>query len=327
MKRVIGATTAAGCAALLIAGCGITHPSSGGAAGAPGSSGSATVASATPRNRAAADATSILSSFVPPPGAAKLTAAPSAGNGILRRPATVPGSPNVVDDVSWWRVPGTPQAVLAWEKAHLPSRFAPAGSGQSGAPAALWSDRYSLPPVTGVLAQRDLAVQAVNAGGGQTAVRIDARVTWLPAKPASERVPAAAKVVTISATPGPVVGAKVPSPVTITNAATVRRIASLVNGPPPFPPGKYSCPVELGRAVQMTFRATPDGAPLAVVTADLTGCRGVRFVAGGKPQPALTGGPDVARAVLAAAGLHWTGYSPAPTPPAGVNPGGVMRPR
>jgi hypothetical protein len=169
-------------------------------------------------------------------------------------------------------------------------------------------------------------VNVVDAGGGQAALRVDAQVTWVPAKPASEQVPAAAKVVTISATPGPIVGAKVPAPVTISNVATVRRIASLVDGLPVFPPGRYSCPADLAKAVRMTFRASAGGPPLAVVTAGLTGCQGVNVFVGGTPQPALADGAALARQVLDTTGLRWTGYGGGPPMPGGaITPGGVMQ--
>jgi hypothetical protein len=330
MYRVIGVTAAAACAAVVIAGCGTTHAPSGGAAAASasasGSASSSASASATPRSRAAADAASILASFVPPPSATRLTAEPTAGGGALSRPAAVPRSSDLVDDVSWWRVHGSPQTVLAWEKTHLPRRFTLAGSGMAGSPPTVWSQQYTLPSVSGVLAQRELAMETVSAGGGQSAVRVDAQVTWLPAKPASERIPSGAKLVTISAISGPIVGAKVPAPVTITNAATVQRIASLVNGLPIFPPGVYSCPADLGRAVQMTFRATAGGPPLAVVTAGVASCQGVGFTVGGQRQPALADGAALARQVLAITGLRWTGYGGgAPMPGTAITPGGVMQ--
>lgn len=324
MKRVIGGYAAAGCAALLIGGCGTTHASSGDPAP---SSGPAKTASAAPRDRAASDAASILSSFVPPAGASRLASAPAADNGALRRPAVTIGSSDVVDQVSWWSVPGTPGTALAWVKSHLSSRFTPSGSGTVGAPAAMWSDQYSLPPVAGVLTQRELTVAAVSAGGGRTAMRVDGQVAWVPARPASDRVPATATVVTISAVSRPAAGAKVPTPVTIANPALVRRIASLVNSLPLVPPGRYSCPAELGKAVQMAFRARPGGPLLAVATAPVTGCQGLRLIVSGTPQPALAGGTDVARRLLTLGGLHWTGYNGGPAmPPVDVNPGGVMRP-
>ena len=40
-----------------------------------------------------------------------------------------------------------------------------------------------------------------DAGNGQTAIRVDAQVTWLPARKASDMVPAAAAAVTMSVIP------------------------------------------------------------------------------------------------------------------------------
>jgi hypothetical protein len=329
MNRVIGVAAAAGCAALVITGCGTTQAPSPGAGVSPSAA-----ASAVPRQRASTDAASILASFVPPPGAVRLTAAPGGAGAALR---TAPGvgvlgnQPDRVQDTSWWRIPGSPQSVLSWEKAHLPARFSMFGQGTSGSPPAMWQEQFALPAVAGVLSARYLMINAVDAGGGQAALRVDSQVSWLPAKPAAERVPAAAKVVTISATPGPMVGAKVPAPVTITNAGTVERIAALADGLPVYPPGAVSCPMELGKAVQLTFRPTPGGPPLAVVSAGLTGCQGVRFTVGGEQQPALAGGAELARQVLLMTGLRWTGYGGGQyTPggamtPGGVNPGGVMQ--
>jgi hypothetical protein len=325
MNRVIGVTVAAGCAALAITACGTGHVASGGA-GTPSSGKTPTTVSATPQQRASADATSILASFVPPPGAVRLSAAPAAAAGALRTaPGAVGSSPDAVRDTSWWRVPGSPRSVLAWEKAHLPSRFTMSGYGTSGPPQ-LWQENFTLPAVAGVLPVRGLMVNAVDAGGGQTALRVDAQVTWVPAKPASEQVPAAAKVVTISAAPGVVVGAKLPTPVTISNAASVQRIASLVDGLPVFPPARYNCPADLAKGVRMTFRASTGGPPLAVVTAGLTGCQGVNVIVGGKPQPSLADGAAAARQVLAIAGLRWTGYGGGPPMPGGaITPGGSMQ--
>lgn len=319
MNRVIGVAATAGCAALVIAGCGTVHaPSRSASARA---SASASPASASPEQRASADAASILSSFVPPPGAVRTTAVP----GNLRvQPFPIRGA-NSVHDTSYWHVSGSPQSALAWEKAHLPSRFSAVGSGTTGSPATLWDENFALPAAQGVLTERGLAVAAVKTGGGQATLRVDAQVTWAPAKPAAERIPAAAKVVTVSPAPALVAGARMPSTVTITNAATVQRIASLIDGLPVFPPGSYSCPAGLDRSVEMTFKATPGGSPLAVVTAAVTGCQGVRVIIGGHTQPMLAGGADTARQVLSIAGTHWSGYGGANHLPGDVNPGGPMQ--
>jgi len=149
------------------------------------------------------------------------------------------------------------------------------------------------------------------------------------AQPSTERIPATAKVVTLSAASGMVAGAKHPGPVTITNAATVKSLASVVNGLPPVPAGIRHCPADLGQAVQMTFAATRNGPALAVVKAPTGGCEGVSVTVHGTPEPSRDGGSSgVARKVLAIAGVNWPGYGGGTSGthlPAGVNPGGTMQ--
>ena len=48
---------------------------------------------------------------------------------------------------------------------------------------------FALPAVPGVLTQRELVVLAVRTGS-QTAIRVDAQVVWLPARPARRTGPA-----------------------------------------------------------------------------------------------------------------------------------------
>jgi len=93
----------AACVAMA-AGCAAARTTTGPAA-SPGS-----------RERAVTDAAAILKAFVVPPGARRLPQAPDA----LKVPITTVVSTTLVDVVSFWRAPGQPQAVLAWEQAHLP---------------------------------------------------------------------------------------------------------------------------------------------------------------------------------------------------------------
>jgi len=126
-----------------------------------------------------------------PPGARRLRQAPVA----LKAPITTLVSTTLVDDVSFWRAPGRPQALLAWEQAHLPRRFTP-GDEDFGPPS--WDRMFSLSAVPGVLNARDLVVEVTGVGNGQSAIRVDAQVSWQPPRPASERVPSSARVVTIT---------------------------------------------------------------------------------------------------------------------------------
>ena len=213
-----------------------------------------------------------------------------------------------MSDVSWWRVPGQPLAALAWEKAHLPRAFTAEGlRTETGVPG-MWSEQFDLPAVPGVLYARGLLVTAVAAGPGQSALRVDAEVAWLPSRPASERVPPEAKVVTITAVPGADAKAKPHAPVVISDPAKVRRLVSLVDGRTLVPPGLLHCPFDTGLALQLTFRKAASGPVLAVATAGLSGCAGVAFTVGEKIQPGLSGGYSMAAQVLATAGLRWNGY-------------------
>ena len=313
----------ASCAAIVVTGCGTSSaptpsrsaskaavsPRQRAEADAAAIPRSASRAAVSPRQRAEADAAAIRAAFVPPPGARRLTAAPDAGEGVLKRPVGAPQTPDLVDDASWWLAPGQPRAVLAWEKAHLPRRFTSAGYGSTGQTGVWWAwyDEWALPAVPAVLDFRQLTVEVVSAGNGQTAIRAEADVIWLPAKPAAEQVPAAAESVTITALPPDFQTAlKLPAPVTVTNRDEVRRIASLANGLPVWPPGEYNCGPDNDWEMTLTFRGA-GRQTLAVVAPDHAGCGAVFFTVGGKSLLPLAAGPWASwdQQVLAVAGLHW----------------------
>lgn len=144
---------------------------------------------------------------------------------------------------------------------------------------------------------------------------------------ASERIPASARVVTLSGSSGMVASVKPPAPVTITSAATVQRLAALVNGLPPYPAGLRSCPAAFGRSVQLEFAGARGGPALAVVTVPSSGCESVHVTVDGKLQPGLDGSKGAAGKALSIAGVNWPGYgAPAAHLPGGsVNPGGIMQ--
>jgi hypothetical protein len=219
----------------------------------------------------------------------------------------VPGTPDLVDKAEWFIAPGTPQSVLAWEAGHLSRRFTSSGGGTGSGPGfKVWSQSFSLPDIPAVLDSRGLLVTVVQ-DGDKTAIRVDAQVTWQPARPATERVPAAAHAVTVSMDVGMNQGGKQPpKPVTITDPARVRALTALINGLAPFPPGMFSCPADFGAELVLTFRAGPGTPGLAVATVDLAGCDGVDLTIGGKSQPALAGpGTDTGPQILKTAGLPW----------------------
>ncbi|MGD0706253.1 MAG: hypothetical protein ABSA02_41035 [Trebonia sp.] len=296
-------------AAMALAGCAVAHP----AVRPAGSTGTTVPATRTaarpaagPEQRAEADAAAILGSFAVPSGATRVAAAPPVDKGALKTAIQIPGTPDLVDKAGWWLAPGAPRQVLAWEAKHVPQRYTSEGTATVTGPGgrgSIWSDMFSLPEVTGVLDSRELVVEVVQ-DGAKTAIRVDAQVTWQPAVPAGEKVPAAAKAVTISMNLGMNQRGKKPAkPVTVTGPAEVSELRALINSLPLSPPGRFSCPAAFGDDLILTFRARPGGPALAVATDLLSGCPMVALTIGGKSEPALSGasGPQILRI----AGLPW----------------------
>jgi hypothetical protein len=316
---VPGLMLAAACAVATLSACGSQ------VAGGPAAAGTASTAAHTvsPRLRAAADAARISADFRRPPGAVRTGLIAS-----LNNPAVGIGTTDVVTATRWWRVPGQPRAVLSWISAHLPPGFSAAGSGSAtyrsstGALIESRGDVFALSPVPGVLPQRQLVVTAMPYRG-QTALRTDAQVAWLPARTAAERIPPGVRAVTVT----PVFGFN-PDPgrdrldraFTVTDPAKVARIAALADGLTVSPPGVRACPADFGGAMRLVFLTRPGGRVLARFTAQYGGCGIASVRIGGKTEPALstytTAGPLFQDRVLAIAGVRWP-HQPGLPPGAG----------
>jgi hypothetical protein len=313
MRRTSGSRlllgTAVCAAALLATGCAASSSMAGGssastssaaAAGKVGTAGAS--GPGNPQQRAWADAMSIAAAFVPPPGARQLPKPPwLPGDWQLANPSSTIVSSALADYPAWWIVPGQPRRVLAWEVAHLPRRFTPGDTSQGDNH---WDEMFSLPPVAGVLLDRELIVEVADAGGGKTAIRVDGQVTWQPTRRASDLVPATARVVTLSEVavldPHPTL----PAPVTITDPNVVRRLTVLVNELPLATFTAASCPPPIGNELMLTFRASRGGPVLATVQGP-GACGTMQFTLSGNEAPALQIMGSFTQNVLAVAGLRW----------------------
>jgi hypothetical protein len=302
----LGVALAAGAVALAVTSCATAAGPSAGLARTSSSAAAAdravSATSETPKQRAEKDAAGILASFAVPPGGRRLAAAPSLPGGVLKTPASFLGANWEVRLTDFWEAPGSPQAVLAWEQAHLPRRFTP---GDAGFSPPAWDRGFQLAP-EGVLVSRELDVEVASAGGGQTGIRVDAWVAWQPPRPASSLIPTTATTVTIAELyTGSPAAKRLPAPVTIADPGAVRKLAALIDGLPlSTTPTDTPCPFALNPFLSLTFRARPGGPALAIAQTGQQ-CYGVALTVRGAQQLPLEDKPTLDPQILKLAALPW----------------------
>jgi hypothetical protein len=260
------------------------------------------------QQRAEAAAAHLLAAFVTPPGASRLRTAPKLPKGWQLSGPVSPSESYVVDRSQVWQVTGSPAEVITWEQVHVSRALArnATGTGTLYGTVIEKDIEFDLPPVPGKIDGRSLRVEAVDLGNGQSAIRADAVVYWLPPRPASERVPGTAASVTVTEELGAdLASSRPPAPVTITDPALVRRLVDLVNALPRDVTRAVSCPMYYYRmGLTLTFRATAGSLPEAVATT-FRGCGAVLLTLSGQPQPQLGPESPFTAQVLKLTGLHW----------------------
>lgn len=323
LKRLLTGSTALACAVLACTVlAGTVLAACGNATAGTGASPPARVLAShgpTPQQQAKADAAAMLAAFAPPPGATRLSSAPTGSGGVLRHKAFFVGIEDQVDDVSFWRVPASAASVLAFEKAHLPRLFTLGQWGgvgdihgttphPNGTTYGAWYDTWGLSGVPGVIALRALTVEVTDPSSSVAYVRVDSNVSWIPVRPAAEKVPAGVKVVTITASPNMNHPKGTPAPVTVTSPAKVAQIVAVIDGLSLDTGGAHGCLLEEGKGITLSFRAKPGGPVLATAGEPIPSCGDVGFVIGGVRQPALADWGSFTTKVLTAAGVHWPSW-------------------
>jgi hypothetical protein len=261
----------------------------------------------TTQRQADAAATRLLAAFAVPPGASRLHKMPALPAGWQLAGPVAPSTSYVADKPQLWQFTGSAAEVIAWEKSHVSRAFARNGTGAGSQRGTVIEDdaEFDLPAVPGEISERFLYVEAMNVGHGQTAIRADGIVYWLPPRPASERVPGTAASVTVSEQFGADLAGHSPVQVTINDQVRVPRLVALVNALPRYLVRSVSCPLYYFRmGLTLTFRATQGGPPMAVAST-FRGCGAVHLTLNGRVQPQL--GPDApfTAEVLKLTGLRW----------------------
>jgi hypothetical protein len=231
-----------------------------------------------------------LSAVRLPPGARSVAADPAVG-GVLASPQSRPGVGRLIDQHRFWRVTGTPAALIGWLRRHAPAgtRLSSWGSGADRGVTFVWTRGYSfrILPAAVYEAELDFAIAVANGGG--TAVRVDSFAAGLVPRPAWERVPAA--VTSVAITVRPFDGGRVYPVATVSAPAEVERLVRAFNGFRIVQPGTaFSCPAFPGAAPLLRFRFLSAGGARLADAAE-SGCVGLRFSVARRTGPALW--PDV----------------------------------
>ncbi len=270
---------------------------------------------------AQADAAAMLAEVPLPAGSSESSTDPAEAGSLLAGPAFgPPATPNAVDEHAWWLVPVTPAETLAYICTHLPPdttqpMSVEGGLGGPNAPENMIAG-FTWPGSPGTL-----VVWAMRLANGSTALRVDAQVVWVTPRPASETIPAGARLLTIGVhKPRGARGAgsiesmrravlgRLPS--RVTSIARIEKIVALLNELRVYQPGLRFCPLGFGGSVQLGFYTSPSASPLAVADITAEGCGGVSLMIDGMAEPELEGGWDLVEEISRALGIR-----PAPEKP------------
>lgn len=203
---------------------------------------------------------------------------------------------NLVDCYAWWRTRASLTSVLAFLAAHHQLGSRGDQSGQLGGPGIPRNHDlgFDLPATGHAVSFRTLLFDVVALRGGGTGVRVDAQDGWVVPRPASEQIPAGVHEIDVhDARPGkpPILSRS------ITDAATIQKIVSLLDKMEIVQPGVTSCPaLMVGQPIVTLQFRTRAGGPV-VAQASMTDygfpsgpCDPVSLTIRGQAQKALLGG-------------------------------------
>ncbi len=266
---------------------------------------------ATDRQKALAEAERILALLRLPGRATRYMHLPPGAGSRLSQPEAVPGTPDLVDVNGWWVMPRAPQPIIGWFRDHLPAGSTTESSGTQGDEQGTegWFLAYQWSGRKGDVDSRILTVEAVSFGRGETAIRADAQVTWIPARPTSEVVPAGARYLTITLN-GPLGPGGRARAFVVTSPEKISKIEVAFDALPPYPPGVFHCPADFGSSMELVFRVSKTSPVLAVLTASETGCQEVDVVTGGHREPGFASGGPFVEQVASIVGIPKTDFAP-----------------
>lgn len=230
-------------------------------------------------NRVAAErvAVALLGRAKLPPSARLTSTAPSPA--IAEAPQQ-PATANLAQATHFATAPGTAAGVIAFFEHHRPVGYTKNMSGQgssttgTGQVSTLSENLTGMPP--GV-ASTTLLVSVASSSPTRVGIRLDAQVTWLPAKSAGLEVPpadiTAVVAVTEAASPSQIAAEHLPAPrrVVVSDPRRVEALRRAADGLAPALPGATSCPADMGTRYVVAFATSSTAPPDMVFTAGSCG--------------------------------------------------------
>jgi hypothetical protein len=191
-----------------------------------------------------------------------------------------------------WVTRSAPRAILAYVGSHLPRDAIARGESSSGTAHAppgppgpntsreiernykpdLWSEEFTVPPVSDVLRRQAVTVFVAKATGGRFVIRLEGSAVWEGVRPSYSFLGADVHLITITNT-FPASSHVGPSPAVVSNPSLVQGLVALVNAIPIFEDkgAVFSCPTEKPGETSGTFAVTFTEQPGAPVLAKLEG--------------------------------------------------------
>jgi hypothetical protein len=245
------------------------------------------------RAAAIAESERLLGLTPTPPGAAPTTSAPVPA---LHHPSQTPATSYLIDRSTWWTVPMSATATMAWIRTHPPSGLRRTTSGSGVGANGPFADVGFEDEPSGSFTSATLLIEVVPTGPGTSAIRVDGQTIWLPPRPAATLVPpdpAQASLVAYHGSPTDVLDQR-----TLTGVEA-NDLATLINGLPVDTGGAYNCAEGTGPRFQVTF-PTANG-PL--VFTEIPECFSVSVTLDGASELPLRDDAGLARVLRTKLGL------------------------
>lgn len=248
------------------------------------------------RQAAEEDVVRTLAIFRAPPGAREEPSFPSDVQELLGASGSEPYSSRLVKRHADWLAPGKPQEVLRWLERHQ----APGWNGgmtirYGGPEGRSWSAYLEWRREVEGIWSKSLLITTVGLPGRQTAVRAEAQDTWLLPRSPADRVPPAARLLTVSVGRGDATRS-----ISTSNPAVVRRVAKLINAQRLVQGEFFSCgmegvPAAPPKLVRLEFRAGRGGRLLAAASKEVPGglCKPLQLRVPGRKAVSLEAGQRV----------------------------------